>query len=897
MIKKILKFTGITLLILIVLAFILPIVFKGKIIAIAKEQINKNVNAKVDFKDVDISFFRHFPKAAVALEGLQVIGLDEFAGDTLVAAKNIDVAMNIVSLIKGTDMKIYSITVNDPRIHAIMHKNGKANWDIAKEDSAVIRGEKEPFSLQLDKYAVNNAYIRYIDETSGTNSEIKSFTHEGTGDFAAEKFVLKTLTEAKDASFFLGGIPYLSNANLKIDLDIEVDNTQNKFSFNTKEIAINNLKISSEGFLKIVDSNTYNMDIAFNAPSTDFKDILSLIPAIYKHGFNDLKTSGQATLNGFVKGTYSPKQIPAYAANLDVKNASFKYPDLPGSVSDINLAVHVNNPDGITDHTVVDIPKAHVKFDNEQFDFRLLLKNPITTQYIDAAVKGKLDLATITRFVKLEEGTRLAGILNADVNVKGNVSDIESARYEAFNAGGTLGISNLLYASKEYPDEVRLSTMQASFNPRNVTISQLVGQYKKTNFDVTGQLNNLLPYVLKGTPLNGSMAVKADKMNLNDWMGTPVSAHNNVPDTNHAATTAPFAVPDNIKFDLSTNIGSVQYDNLTMQNLSGALAIADEKVTFNNIQANALDGTILINGYYSTKQDKKNPDISLSYSLKDLDVQKTFNTFVTAQKLMPIGKFIAGKLNSQLTVNGKLGQDMMPDLKTLTGNGDFLLIEGFLSKFGPLDKLATALSVKELAGLSLKDVKTWFEFTNGKVLVKPFTVKVKDVEMQVGGMHGLDQSLDYSLDLKLPRALMGEKGNSFVNGLVSQANNKGIPVKLGETVNLHAKMGGTITSPTIKTDLKEMAGSVVDDVKAQAVDFAKAKIDSTKKAVKDTVAAVKKELLNDAKDELLKQLSGKKDTGKTTTGVDNTKKNVEEKAKGLLDGLLKKKAKDSTKKQ
>src|SRR5687768_9626970 len=126
MLKKTLKITGIILLVLILAAIAIPYFFKDKIVAFAKTEINKNVNARVDFTDVDISFFRRFPRVAVALENLQVIGLDEFSKDTLISSKNIDVAVNLMSIISGNNMKIYSITVNQPRIRALVTKDGKA---------------------------------------------------------------------------------------------------------------------------------------------------------------------------------------------------------------------------------------------------------------------------------------------------------------------------------------------------------------------------------------------------------------------------------------------------------------------------------------------------------------------------------------------------------------------------------------------------------------------------------------------------------------------------------------------------------------------------------------------------------------------------------------------------
>ncbi|MBO9660390.1 MAG: hypothetical protein J7527_16330, partial [Chitinophagaceae bacterium] len=89
-IRKVLKITGIVLLVLIAAAFIIPIVFKKQITNLVKKEINNNLTASVDFKDVSISLFRHFPKVSIGLESLSVVGTNEFAGDTLVSAENID---------------------------------------------------------------------------------------------------------------------------------------------------------------------------------------------------------------------------------------------------------------------------------------------------------------------------------------------------------------------------------------------------------------------------------------------------------------------------------------------------------------------------------------------------------------------------------------------------------------------------------------------------------------------------------------------------------------------------------------------------------------------------------------------------------------------------------------
>ena len=167
-----------------------------------------------------------------------------------------------------------------------------------------------------------------------------------------------------------------------------------------------------------------------------------------------------------MKGEYNSEKRPADNINLNVEDGWCQYPDVPQPVKNIAIALKVDNPDGITDHTVVDISKGHIEFGNDPFDFRLLLKNPVTDQFIDAALKGKLDLAQVTQFVKLGDDTKLSGQVDADVTAKGNVAVISQQKprcswfYQYCQSN---------YSSKDLPQPVRNSNVQISFqNPDGV---------------------------------------------------------------------------------------------------------------------------------------------------------------------------------------------------------------------------------------------------------------------------------------------------------------------------------------------------------------------------------------------------------------------------------------------
>ena len=1016
--RKTAKITGIILLVLIAAAFLIPIFFKKQITGLVKNEINKSLVAKVDFKDVSLSLFRHFPKISISLDELSVVGTNEFAKDTLISAKTFDASVNLISAIKGKDIKVYGVFLESPRIHALMNKDGKANWDIARPDNDTTGSpdtSPSEFKMSLQHYEIKNGYLYYKDETADMSTEIVDFDHEGSGDFTADVFTLKTKTKAENAGFIYTSIPYLNNAKAVINGDIQIDNTNSKYSFKTDEVKLNNLNLNAEGFFQLVNDSTYNMDIKFKTPSNEFKDILSLIPGIYKKDFDKIKTSGQAAFNGFVKGTYSPQQMPAYDVNLDVSNGFFQYPDLPKPVKNIQLAIHASNPDGKPDNAVIDISKGHIEMDNEPFDFKLLFKNPETAKYIDAIAKGKLDLANIGKFVKLagdtklaglvwadvfakgnmealqaqqgnftaggfldiknlfysskdvpqpiqngnmkvniensggiadntninisdahievgkdpvdfslklqhpmssvdfsgtakgkftldnikqftalEPGTSIAGLLNADLGFSGNKTAIDRSEYDKISISGNAALNNLKYVSKDYPTGITVSNTELGFAQKTVTLKDLNGNYLNTNFSGNGVLNNLVGFAMQDQPLTGTINITADKMNLNDWMGTDTSTTSS---TTSSSSSEPFAVPANINLTVNAKAGNVKYDKVDYKNINGTLLLADETVKLQNVKTDALDGTMTLNGSYSTKTNKKDPAININYEVKDVSVQKAFYAFNTIQKLMPIGQFLDGKLNSQLSMTGNLLGNMMPDLSTLTGKGNLLLVEGLLKKFAPLEQLANALQIDHLKSISLKDVKQYIEFANGKVLVKPFNLKVQDIDMQIGGMHGFDQSMDYIIEMKVPRKYLGNQGNDLVNGLVAQATNKGIPVKLSDMVDLSVKMGGSITKPSLKIDLQKVVGDATDQLKEQAKDFAQQKIDSAKAKAKDSLTVIKNNVKEEVKEKLLEQVFGK-DTTKTNNPADTSKKKADPLKDKLKNMFIKPKkpAADTTKK-
>jgi uncharacterized protein involved in outer membrane biogenesis len=125
--KKAFKIIGIVLLVLIVGLIATPFLFKDKLIAIVKEEANKNLNAKVDFGAFDLTIIKSFPNFTFSINKVSVIGINEFDKDTLVSLGNLELKMDLMSVIKGDHIKIQAIILNTPLIHALFLK-GKSSF-------------------------------------------------------------------------------------------------------------------------------------------------------------------------------------------------------------------------------------------------------------------------------------------------------------------------------------------------------------------------------------------------------------------------------------------------------------------------------------------------------------------------------------------------------------------------------------------------------------------------------------------------------------------------------------------------------------------------------------------------------------------------------------------------
>lgn len=913
--KGILKIIMILIVLLIIASIVIPMIFKDEMLAKVKDEINKNVNAKVEFADFKLSLIKSFPNLNLGLQELSVLGIDRFEKDTLMYFESFNIQVNLVSAIKK-NVVVKGIVLNKPLINGIVLEDSTVNWDITipSEEipdtipqTEVVEEETaaEPMDYRVDlrKFQIKDARINYTDETSDMKASIDKLNFLLKGDLGMDYSDIEINTSIDAINVKMGVVKYLKNTSFGFDAIIGADMQKMNFTFKDNLLSINDIALGFDGTVNMIEDDI-NVNVTFETKETTFKSLLSMVPAIFLEGFEDLKTSGTLMLSGDIKGTYSESQMPLANVRLQVNDATIQYPDLPKSVDKINIDVAVFYDGVVNDNTKVDLNKFHFELAENPFDIEMHIKTPFTDPHVEGAIDGHILLNTLADALPLEDVT-LSGEIIADVDIAGNVSTIENEKYDEFKAIGKIQLKDIVYESSDLPAAVKIIETTFNFTPQYLELQSFKSEIGESDFNLNGKIENYLSYALSDGVLKGDFKFNSNNINANEFMAESTDEAEIAEVENVQSDTitemSVVEVPENIDFKLESSLKHILYDKMEISDLTGIFLIKDKKIMMDNLNMKLLDGSFNINGEYNT-QDMKEPSVTMGLDIKDIEIESALNSFSMLESMAPILKNCKGKVSIKFDYTSLLDSEMSPILNSIDGYGSLKSKSIQVVDAKTLDKLTELLKLGDSSN-EFKDINISFKVKDGRITVDPFDVKMDDIKMTVGGSHGIDQTLDYNIALDVPRKYFGSAANDALDGLLKEASKAGVALNVSETIKVKAKVVGTSTDPKITLNYKDDSGdakeSLKEELKKKASDEAKKELEAeAQKLIDDAekeAAKIKKEareqadkLLaegNEEADKLVKKAS--KEGYLAKIAAETAAKEVKKEAKEKADKLVK----------
>jgi len=786
-------FLGIILLIL-VLLFTVPLIFKEQIRTKVEQVINGSVNASVKFDDYKLGFFRNFPNLTFSLNDVSVVGIDKFENDTLAGFRSFDLVFNLSSLLGNSGYEVKTIVIDRAMVNAIVLKDGTANWDIMKDTTETVSTDETSSSdmkIHLKKVTLTNSSISYIDDESAVKAYFKNLNFNLKGDMTRSETDMQMSLNAGEFTFIMDGMKYLNKAVIdsKIDMLANLDNM--KFTFRENYFSFNDLKLNFSGMVAM-PGDDIETDLQFGTAQTSLKALLSLIPAVYINDYKDLKASGEFILSGSAKGIYSDADstLPDISLVLSVSNGLISYPSLPEQIKNINIKSNVFVDGKDKDKTIVGVDLFHMELAGSPFDMTFALKTPISDPDFRGSMVGRIDLSALSKAVPMDS-ISLSGIIDMSVQMAGRMSMIEKKQYDSFKASGTMDIKNMLVAITGYP-EIKINEAGFEFTPAYAAMtntSMNVGG--KSDFAISGRIENYIPYVFSDQTIKGNLLLRSRLTDVSEIMSKMDTTA--VEDTTSLAV---IHIPGNIDLDFDALIDELSYGNLKAQKVKGHIIVRDGILSIREAKMNILNGTMSMNADYDTR-DALKPAMKADFDMQNIVVKDAFNTFNTVQKLAPVAKSIDGKISAKLAFMSLLGSDMMPIINSINGEGKLQSDEITLVESSTFDLIKETLKLGDKYSNTFKDIDISFKIADGRIFVSPFDVKTGNLKMNISGDQGIDQTLNYLVKTEIPRSDLGGSINSFIDKLSAQASVFGITYKPSDFLKMNIKVTGTFSKPVV----------------------------------------------------------------------------------------------------
>jgi hypothetical protein len=252
-----------------------------------------------------------------------------------------------------------------------------------------------------------------------------------------------------------------------------------------------------------------------------------------------------------------------------------------------------------------------------------------------------------------------------------------------------------------------------------------------------------------------------------------------------------------------------------------------------------LGGRIGFDGFYDTT-DPARPTFDVKLKMDSLDVASAAANLLTVRTLAPVASYARGSFSTQLALTGALQQNLTPVFDAMDGSGLLTTSKIAVENFPLLQSLAGAVSLPRLSSPTFEAIRSSIEIKGGRLHVKPFRVGAGDFRMAIEGSNGIDQSLEYTLGLVLPRTALGAAADQFAKQFSADAARLGVNLATADSLRLGVTVAGTVTRPSLKVGLGEAATSVKNQLTGAATEAVTEKLDAGRERVDSTTAEARR---------------------------------------------------------
>ena len=800
---RFLKILAILVIVITTTLFFASFVMQDTVAGIILRSLNKNISTKYEFKSVRLSFLKKFPKASLELQNVFVHsspGFDKtcFTGintDTLLYAESASVEFGLLDVARGI-YDIDRVGIKEGRLNLYTDTLGAVNYEISVEGENDTKGN---FILNLERINVSNVTATYNDletrllikglvndgrlKTRITGDEI-DFTAEGG--FTIDLFSLYGFTIAK---------------SIKSEADLKLLHSGRGILFRNSTLKLDDYVFGLAG--TISDDDVY--DLAITGNQINISAIKDYLPEKYRNGIADYNPSGILNIKGLVKGPSTPAVKPGIQVDLDVEKGYVSYKSSAITIKDLSFKGQFTNGSKKSAETCsFSITGFRGTLGSSQYKGSLSLSD-FNALYGKLDLSGKVIPGEIREFFNLKDISTASGDIDLDLKMEGYIPDKEKYHLsDLFSLDPVAEMKFNSFCLGIRHDSVLLSDVYGNMMITDTLIARDLNlTFRDQKFCLNGIFINFPGWISgEHVVLRGSADLSCDRL-------LPEKLFPGSADSVSKKETA-YHFPGDIIMDLKFKTEKLAYKTFSAENVDGELSYKPRILNFKSVSLNSMDGSISGNGFVVQNADKSFMARG-NFSLDEININKAFKSFRNFDQDFIKAENLTGAVTGSLSILLPMDSLLLPNFKSITAEGKFILTDGALIDFKPVQELSSFIHISELKNIHFEKLENDFFIRNNFIYLPMMEVRSSAANLSVNGKHSWDNEYEYHVKILLSEALSKKVGKPKPNtsefGAVQDDG-------LGRT-SLLLKITGNDEDVQVGYDLKAAGNQVKNEIKSE----------------------------------------------------------------------------------
>ena len=451
----VISLTAIILCFLASIAIIVNFIFTPeKLTPVVLDVANQSLNAKLDMKRVELTFFSTFPQFGLQIEKGNVISkalkdtLWEKT-DSLARFNKCLVVVNPIDYLTNKKINIKRLSLEDATVYAFRDKQGNANWNITLPDTIVDQDTTKtgvPLinEISIDKVSLKRSNIIFDDRDTRIYARMDSANLDLAAQLSKTNSKLKLSFDNKNILFWQDNELLANHIRTVVSTDLEYNNNNKELTLNDTHLSINDVAFDMQGTIRrdsVLRAVDTNIKYSLHAPS--LKTVLDMIPkSVVKK--SEVKAQGNVLIDGQIQGKYGKGHMPLATLAIKINKASAHYKGMPYGIDNIDLDFNafvdlMRKTPSYANLKIFKFKGAHTTIEADAVINHLLSDPDITFN-----VKSKIDLTALAQTFPLQDGVKLQGKINADLHSHTRLSSIKKQDFGRVQVNGNFEMKDML---------------------------------------------------------------------------------------------------------------------------------------------------------------------------------------------------------------------------------------------------------------------------------------------------------------------------------------------------------------------------------------------------------------------------------------------------------------------